>query len=219
MSLAYGDPNNLGAVYMTGVASSAGTLALSGYFDGTGAIDFGKGLVTSQGNDDGFVIAYDEATSTTKFVNILAGVGTDGFDAVDVDQWGEVVAAGTYGRDSSTAAIGTTLLPQPPTSTAGMVLAKWSATGTALWVHPFIPSAPDGGVLTVPTEEILVSVRVHTNSAGQVALIGNMSAGADFGSGYQGILSTLVPTYCHKIGFCKCSNGPPIDGFVGLWQP
>jgi hypothetical protein len=221
MSLVYGDPNNLSGAYMRGVASSGGTLALVGYFAGTGPIDFGAGPVTSQGDDDGFVIAYDEATSTTKFVDILAGVATDGFDAVDVDPWGEVVAAGTYGRDSSSATLGTTLLPQPPTDTGGMVLAKWSATGTALWTHPFIPSAPDGGTLNVPSEEILVSVRVHTNSAGQVALIGNMSGGADFGSGYQSILSTLTPKYCLKAGnVCHCSGfEPPIDGFVGLWQP
>ena len=216
-SVAFGDPTNAGSTYATGIASAGGTLALSGYYYTT--VDFGNGPVMNQGGQDGFVVGYDEATSSTKFAVPLSGPGTDVIQSVDVDAWGEVFAVGSYGRDGYSATLGTTILPQAPTNTAGMVVAKWDATGNLLWNHPFIPSTPDGGVLTTGIEEILSPSRVRVTSSGQAVTTGFMSGTTDFGGGYQALLSTIYYKYCRKFGICTCSQGPPIDGFVGVWQP
>ncbi len=214
-----------GASFGLGVAESGNTLAIGGYFLGT--VDLGQGPVTSQGGYDGFVSVIDETSMKATTVAPLAGLGDDSIRSVALDAWGNLFLAGTYGDNTpASASLGTALLPQTTTGVVGMVLAKFDPTGKLLWSHPFVPTAPDGGVADPSggDHQSIVAMRLRALASGEVAVAGEMSGGVDFGAGYQQVLSTLnVPTYCGLIisgghSYCSCGARVP-DGFVGVWHP
>ena len=221
----YATDPTVGTSGALGVAEGTGVVAVGGYFQG--AVDFGAGPVTSQGGYDGFVAVVDEATLKPKFVVPLAGAGNDAIDGVALDAWNELFAVGPYGEGTPAAAsFGATLLPQTQAGVVPMFLAKTDATGKQLWSHAISPSAPDGGAADTSNGEpqSVFGTRIHTTASGQVAVTGEMSGGANFGAGYQSVLSTLhAPAYCIFIAngqnsHCQCETRVP-DGFIGVWQP
>jgi len=225
--LTYGDPASW--VHATGVAYRNGTIAIAAGFGGS--VDFGKGTLTST-SADGVVFTIDEATKKTNFSAQLAGTAYDSFTSVAIDPWGEVVATGTYGVYSPAAAqIGSQALPQTSISVAGMVLAKWNASGTLLWTHAYVPTLNGGGApYSTPDaangQQSVVGMRVQTTSTGVIVLTGSMTGGTDFGQGYQAPLSTIqtlfkcggTPT-CYLTNTCKYCPGVPTDGLIGTWSP
>jgi hypothetical protein len=220
-------------VYPTGIAYTTGTIALTAYF--TGAVDFGTGMLTAT-SVDGVVLTLNETTKKTNFAVQLAGSASDGFTAVTLDPWGEVVAAGWYGDSNASAQLGPQALPQTSVAVGGMVLAKWSTTGTLLWAHGYVPTL-DGGAAPYITADAsnvhdgITPTRVQTTSTGRIVVTATMTGGTDFGLGYQGQLSTFAYGHC-TCKFCSacflfnppaCCNtvvpGFSADGIVGVWQP
>ncbi len=226
--LAYGDPSS--GVTPTSVAFNNGTIAIAGSFGG--AVDFGKGTLTSVVGD-GFVMTIDETTKQTKFVAQLTGSANDGFTSVALDPWGEVIAAGTYGQYNGGAQIGAKVLPQTSVAVAAMVLAKWDASGTLLWTDSYVPTldgggAPYGAPDAANGVESIVPTRIQTTNTGIIVLTGAMAGGTDFGQGYVSQLSTLHPPFkCGGTPLCNITFPPtciycpgvPVDGIIGTWRP
>jgi hypothetical protein len=236
-NLVYGD--SASGVFPQGIAYASGTIAIAADFYGT--VDFGKGPFAATGTD-GVVFTVDESTKQTKFAEQLAGAASDGFSSVALDPWGEIVAAGWYGNSNASAQIGAQALPQTSVQVGGMVLAKWSPTGTLLWYHGYVPTL-DGGAPPYAAVDAgnvpysITPVRVQTTSTGQVVVTGTMAGGADFGQGYEGQLSTYGYSHCTCTGgtinpcfaLCSAINAPACcstvtprfsaDGIVGVWQP
>lgn len=218
------------------IAYRNGVVAVAGSF--YGAVDFGKGLYTASGTD-GVVFTVDEATKKTTFAAQLAGAATDSFTTVALDPWNEIVAAGTYGASNASAQLGAQALPQTSNQVGAMVLAKWSPTGTMLWAHGYVPTL-DGGAppYALPDAgnvfQSIVPSRVQVTSTGQVVVAGTMAGGTDFGTGYEGQLSTMAYPRCTCTGIGGCNKcvlinapaccdtitpGASADGIVGVWQP
>jgi len=231
-NLVYGDPAS--GAYVGGIAYQNGTIAVAGSFSGN--VNFGKGTFASTGAD-GMVFTVNETTKATTFAVQLAGAATDGFTSVALDPWGEVVAAGRYGNSNASAQLGPQPLQQTSLGTAGMVLAKWSPTGTLLWAHGYVPTL-DGGAppyLTPDASDVpqtIVPVRVQTTSTGLIVVTGTMVGGTDFGTGYEGQVSTYAWGHCTCFtcnATCLIVNPPACcttvipgwsaDGIVGVWQP
>ncbi len=225
-ALVYGDQASAGQVIVNSVAyGGAGTVAVGGSNSGS-SVNFGKGAVSSN-NTDGFVLAYDEMTQAAAFVTALVSDQQDQIFGVAVDAWGEVAATGEYAGygPTTTAQIGSTLLPNTTYRGAGMVVAKWDPTGNILWADPYIPSAADG-TATYPVPDAgadsLVSIsgsRVRFSPTGKVYVSGGMTGGVIVAPlGYQSHLSTLGPEF----SLCFSPPCPPIlqpDGVVGAWMP
>ncbi len=222
---AFGDQGSSNTTGAT-VAYANGAVAVGGYFFGT--VDFGKGPVTAQAGVDGFLVVLDDATQKANYVAALAGSGDDYIRGVALDAWGDALVVGAYGNGNiggSSSQLGaSTIFPQTLQDVNAMIVAKLSPTGTVLWSHALMPSAPDGGPPS-PSVGIamLNGMRARATNAGQLVVAGGMNNGADFGSGYQPLLSAVpVTDSCHFVCFggCKCNcNGPVVDGFVAAWQP
>ena len=199
-AMAFGDT---GASNTNGasVSYANGLVAVSGYFFGT--VDFGKGSVTAQAGVDGFLVVLDDATRKASYVATLAGSGDDYIRGVALDAWGDALVVGMYGNGNiggSSSQLGaSTVFPQTVQSVNAMVVAKLSPTGSVLWSHALMPTGPDGGAVDPSVNvAILDGVRARATNAGQLVVAGGMNNGADFGKGYQPLLSsTGVTDFCH----------------------
>ena len=207
------------------VSYANGVVAVGGYLLGT--TDFGKGPVTAQAGVDGFLVVLDDATRNVKYVASLAGNGDEYIRSAALDPWGDALVVGNYGNGSSgasSAQLGSsTLFPATLQGADAMIVAKLSPTGDVLWSHSFLPSDADGGPPSPSGIAMIEGVRARATNAGQLVVTGGMNYGADFGSGYQPLLSAnTVVDYCHLVCFggcqCRC-DAPIVDGFAAAWQP
>jgi hypothetical protein len=128
-------------VAVHGVGSdSAGNLYVGGDF--TGAVDFGSGVVTSQGQRDVFIVKYD-ATHTVKWTKVFANVDDIVVTAMAVSPGGRIALAGRFD--------GTVAFGDGSSTATGFdaYVVKLATDGSTQWHKRFNLSADDGAVLGI----------------------------------------------------------------------
>jgi hypothetical protein len=152
----------IGAQQAQGVASGpSDQIAVVGYF--LTGIDFGGGVIPSEGDTDGYVVVMDGAGSPT-FSRTLGGAQGSLLEAVAFDAAGQVLVAGEFSGDIDFG--GATL-----TSNGGydVAIARLDAAGNEVW------SAHHGGV----AYEIAASVQI--TPSGHIVLAGSYAGEVTFG--------------------------------------
>ena len=185
----FGDPTNLNMGINT-VSFAGGRIAFGGYF--TGGINFGDGQHGTAGADDAFVAVIDDTSQNTLWSDAFGGSGIDTDYGIALDAWNNVVATGiTLSPDFK---VDGKSPPSPSPRTQALFLLKWNAAGKLLWDKTVSPTLPDGGAIPVDAGGSgalywVNSLDVATAPSGNVILAGAMQAPADFGTGYQSLLS------------------------------
>src|SRR5436309_1136933 len=154
-----------------GVAvDSSGNIVVAGYF--TGAVDFGRGTLTSAGSYDVFVAKY-AVDGTPLWTKRLGGTGVDQARAVAVDGSGNVAVVGLF---QGTANFGGASLTQGGSWTYDMFVAKYAGSdGHFLWAERFgATPSPGGFVENMPNA-------VAADGSGNVFVTGDFRGSITFG--------------------------------------
>jgi len=150
-----------------------GRIVVAGVFSGT--VDFGTGSQASAGAGDVFVLSLD-ADGSVGWVGLFGGASTDNVTDLSVDADGNISLVGyTW---SSTIDFGTGPLPSEGTSRADAYVARFNASGTALWAHRIgaSPLTPFGAVRA----QVMA---VHATADGSTTIGGRVEGAITFGSG------------------------------------
>lgn len=197
------------------------SVVVAGQFGG--GVDFGNGLVGATGSIDGFVLVFDAQTKATKFVATVSGTDFENFQGVAFDPWGQVFATGQY--TSADPKIGSTPLKPATYKAAGLLVAKWNASGNLLWTNSVKPTSPDGGApyaaqdATAPYLGIYPTVAKVTKG-GFVVIGGGMTGGANFGDGvFRPRLSGMGAEYLNLCLNPPCAAVVSPDHLVASWAP
>jgi len=102
--------------------------------------------ITSFGNSDGYVIAYNPEGEIL-WVKRIGGSDLDGAKAVDVDNDGNVYVTGFFRGSVNFGTVDNPLILEAPGifSASDIFLAKYSPTGDLVWAHNFGSDANDEG--------------------------------------------------------------------------
>jgi hypothetical protein len=112
-------------VYSKSITTDAsGNIYIAGYYRGTAS--FGTTSITSAGTDDIFLAKYNN-NGALIWVQSAGGINTDYATSIGVDASDNVYITGTYSGTATFGSISKT--------NGGMFVAKYSSSGTALWVQ------------------------------------------------------------------------------------
>jgi hypothetical protein len=156
-----GDSQDIG--YAVAV-DSTGNAFVTGYVQGT--VDFGGGSILTHGSLDAFIVKYSP-TGTHLWSRALGGLDVEEGLGIATDPNGNVVLVGTFAGDTD---FGTGSLSSNGYSW-DVIVAKYSPTGTPVWVKQFGDSGDD------------FAYAVKTDPSGNIAVVGTFQGQIDFGGG------------------------------------
>jgi hypothetical protein len=114
-------------------AGQNGGVIVGGYFDGD--IDFGDGVITSNSNDDAFIVALD-AAGELLWYRVYSSTNAATIQSLDVDDVGNIVAVGAFTGDIDLGNGIVSSAAMPPGEDAFAL--KITPDGmTTLWAHVF----------------------------------------------------------------------------------
>lgn len=116
--------------------SLGNVIACGGY---SGAVDFGNGPIGSSGNLNAFVVKYTSQGSVA-WAKTFGGLGEDEATSVAVDRSNNIIVGGYF---AGTADFGGITLTAPSPFSKDMFVAKYSPSGSLLWVRQFGGSSSD----------------------------------------------------------------------------
>jgi hypothetical protein len=184
------------------VVDAQGDVLLTGTF--TSTIDFGGGVLTSEGMRDAFVVELDGDTGEHVFSLQIGGPGDDYGFGIDLDGAGNIVIGGRF---QDTIDIGG---PLSSNGDKDIYLAKLNKFGVPLWSRSF------GG----DDADELHDLRVQAN--GDIVVVGGMSATVDFGGGdlvSEGLRDIFVATFDDTGNHVWSSrHGDAQDQFSTAWE-
>lgn len=161
-------------VVATGVdVDVQGNIAVVGFF--TNSVDFGGGLLTSAGDDDAFLVKFDNACNHV-FSKSFGSADFQVFTGVRFDPTGNILVAGTI-AETIDLGLG---VHTAPAGKHGSVLGKFSPSGAVQWVK-FTADAS--------------AYSVDVDRDGNVYLGGSVRSGADLGGGPVAAKGVFVESF------------------------
>jgi hypothetical protein len=153
--------------YSVAIDKNSGDVVVTGSFQNT--VTFGGGPLTSAGQGDIFIAKYSGATGahlwSKRFGSIMADQGTD----VAVDSSGNIVLTGLF---TGAVDFGTGPLAPVYDTVGNVFVAKFSASGTALWAKNFAENgAGNANGLAI-------------DASGNIVVVGSFQGNIDFGGGW-----------------------------------
>jgi hypothetical protein len=195
------------AQYMgNGVAvGPSGQIVVTGHFVGT--VDFGGGPLTSAGQDDIFVAAYDAAGQHLWSKRFGGTNGDDGGAAVAVDAAGNVLVTGAF---RGTVDFGGGPFTAVSALDTDLFILKLSPTGQHLWSHAYGNTLDDTGL------------GIATDAAGNVFVTGRFGYTISLGGPVLSCTGNNIDSFIAKYSpagqhlWSKCIWGALDDSGVGI---